>query len=77
MKKIVFGLILLTSAAFAQTAFLSPEEEAEWKLHHEGFDNGIIIIEENDSKSELEIKAEKVLNLMLDRIIAILEKEEE
>ena len=76
MKKILVVLLLITaSMAFAQVAIFTPEEAKAFDKAHPELENpsDYYIIEERES--ELEIKTEKMLNLLMDKVIAILEED--
>ena len=72
MKKILVLLLALTSAVYAQVTVFTPEEAEAFNKAHPELENpsDYYVIEE-----ELEIETEKMLNLLMDSVITILEKE--
>lgn len=75
MKKILVLLLLLTSAVYAQVVIFTPEEAEAFNKAHPELENpsDYYVIEERES--ELGIETEKMLNLIMDKVIDILEED--
>lgn len=72
MKKILVLLLALTSAVYAQVVIFTPEEAEAFNKAHPELENpsDYYVIEERE-----EIETEKMLSLLMDSVITILEKE--
>lgn len=71
MKKILVLLLALTSAVYAQVVIFTPEEAEAFNKAHPELENpsDYYVIEERE-----EIETEKMLNLLMDKVITILEE---
>lgn len=74
MKKILVLLLLLTSAVYAQVVIFTPEEAEAFNKAHPELENpsDYYVIER---EPELGIETEKMLNLIMDKVIDILEED--
>ena len=77
MKKILVLLLALTSAVYAQVTVFTPEEAEAFNKAHPELENPseYYVIDESLGYCSISQKDEKMLNLIMDKIIAILEEE--